>query len=60
MKGLNAKDAKIAVRTTEQVKENLRALAELLSRELGTKISQSQVALVLAAGKSPQKREFTC
>lgn len=49
MKGLNAKDAKIAVRTTEQVKENLRALAELLSRELGTKISQSQALEIAIA-----------
>lgn len=37
-----AKGAKIAIRTTDEVKENLRKLTEILSNQMGTRISQTQ------------------
>ena len=57
MSGIDVKDAKIAVRTTEAVKDNLRTLADVLSAELGTKITQSQ-AVEIAIAEALAKRRL--
>lgn len=45
------RDATIAVRTTSEVKDKLRELADILSAQVGTKISQTQ-ALEIAISEA--------